>query len=271
MTPDIVSRDAVGLLPARSGVEPLPLDHVDEIVDHHTDEPPPQSPHSGHDEAHDAAAGQWRSIQAFHMNERGFADIAYHFGIAPDGAIYEGRSIFSRGAHSLHCNGRSIGVAFMMVDVLTDAAKTAFLELRDWLGDLHYDVAEVEPHSHCDATSCPGDTARAWISDGCPPPEGHPVPRPTPRPTRCADLPPGPPPNGLPLLREGSAGGVVRLVQQRLAELGHPPAHSRRADGSWDGLYGPSTAAEVRELQMSRQLVPDGIVGRQTWCALGVV
>jgi len=270
MTLEIITREQVGLTPPRPGMEPMAVSSVHKIVMHHTDEPPPNDPHSGHDEAHDAAAGQWRSIQAFHVNTRGYDDIAYHFGIAPDGAVYEGRALEWVGAHAgKECNPGSVGIAFLMVDVLTDAAKRAFLALRAYLTERGFDVHEVEPHSSCNPTECPGPTDRAWIAAGLPAPDGEPAPAPGPV-TSCAALPPGAPPHGLPLLKLGDHSNVVKIVQERLRELGHEPAHSRRSDGQWDGIFGPATLVAVKELQAASGLKVDGIVGRQTWCALGV-
>lgn len=267
---EIITREAVGLVPPKPGMDPMAVSSVHKIIAHHSDEPPPTDPHSGHDQAHDAAAGQVRSIQAFHMNTRGYDDIAYHFLIAPDGAVYEGREVQWVGAHAgRECNRGTLGVCFLMVDVLTDAAKEAFNDLRDELHSKGFDVHEVEPHSDCNPTQCPGDTDRAWIRDGCPRPHDQPHP-PSPHTLPCNSLEPGPPPHGLPLLREGATGNVVRLVQQRLLELGHPPTHSRKADGSWDGQFGPGTLAAVVAAQQGAHVQADGVVGRQTWCVLGV-
>lgn len=267
---EIVTREQCGLIAPKPGMDPMSVSSVHKLVMHHTDEPPPTDPHSAHDEAHDAAAGQWRSIQAFHMNTRGFDDIAYHYGIAPDGAVYEGRALQWVGAHAgKECNPGSVGVVFLMVEVLTDAAKRSWLALQARLVEAGFDVHEVEPHSSCNPTDCPGDADRAWIAEGTPAPGGEPVPAP-PATTACNALPPGPPPNGLPLLREGSTGNVVKILQQRLLELGHAPDNSRKADGQWDGIFGRSTFSAVQALQASHGLKVDGLVGRQTWCALGV-
>lgn len=266
-----VTRAECGLIPANEhGMTAMAVASVHKIVDHHSDEPPPNDPHSGHDEAHDAAAGQWRSIQGFHMHTRGYSDIAYHWGIAPDGVIYEGRSMAFVGAHAgKECNPGSIGIVFLMVDVLTDAAKRSFGELRSELEGRGFDLHEVEPHCDCNPTACPGPVNLAWVRAGCPAPDGEPNP-PTPPVGACNTIPAGPPPHGLPMLQQGSTGNVVKLVQQRLLELGHAPDHSRRADGQWDGIFGPATDGAVRALQMQHALQVDGKVGRQTWCVLGV-
>ncbi|CAI9401361.1 peptidoglycan-binding protein [Aestuariimicrobium sp. T2.26MG-19.2B] len=67
--------------------------------------------------------------------------------------------------------------------------------------------------------------------------------------------------SGRPTLRQGSSGPDVTFLQQRLSDLGY-----------WltvDGQFGPGTARTVRSFQQSQGLTADGIVGPDTWAALG--
>ncbi|GAB3821313.1 hypothetical protein GCM10028820_29380 [Tessaracoccus terricola] len=64
-----------------------------------------------------------------------------------------------------------------------------------------------------------------------------------------------------PTLRRGATGEDVRHLQQRLSFWGY----SLTADGQ----FGPATESMVRSFQRSRGLVADGVVGPQTWAALG--
>lgn len=57
-------------------------------------------------------------------------------------------------------------------------------------------------------------------------------------------------------------GDRVRQVQRALGEAGFSVAI--------DGLYGPGTAAAVRQFQGQRGLVADGVVGAETLAALGL-
>ena len=59
------------------------------------------------------------------------------------------------------------------------------------------------------------------------------------------------------VLRQGSSGGTVRLVQQKLNALGEKL--------STDGKYGASTAAAVERYQRRNGLTADGAVGKATW------
>ena len=62
------------------------------------------------------------------------------------------------------------------------------------------------------------------------------------------------------VLRQGSTGGAVKIVQAGLNGKGYPLVA--------DGIFGPATDSAVRRFQSSRGLVADGIVGPQTWNAL---
>ena len=78
----------------------------------------------------------------------------------------------------------------------------------------------------------------------------QPVPPPMPQPVHC------------PVLRQGSTGPAVVQLQTLLLAAGFSP-------GAIDGIFGPKTEAAVLAFQRSRNLVQDGIVGPQTWAALG--
>ena len=58
-----------------------------------------------------------------------------------------------------------------------------------------------------------------------------------------------------PLLREGSRGNVVKLIQQRVGT-------------SDDGIWGPKTTTAVKAYQTTHGLDADGIIGPKTWRAL---
>ena len=61
-------------------------------------------------------------------------------------------------------------------------------------------------------------------------------------------------------LRQGSKGDAVRVIQQRLSELGYSV--------SVDGNFGPGTASAVVAFQKKNNLGSDGVVGPGTWTAL---
>jgi peptidoglycan DL-endopeptidase CwlO len=61
-------------------------------------------------------------------------------------------------------------------------------------------------------------------------------------------------------VRPGDEGADVRRLQEALRRLNY--------NVTADGKYGPATVRAVRELQTSRSLVADGVVGRSTWAVL---
>ena len=75
---------------------------------------------------------------------------------------------------------------------------------------------------------------------------------------------------GQSVLRRGSYGRHVHLVQMALLDLGHAlPRSTASAEYSPDGRYGPETENAVRAFQRSVPgLFPDGVVGRKTMRAL---
>lgn len=68
----------------------------------------------------------------------------------------------------------------------------------------------------------------------------------------------------LPTLRKGDRGSEVELLQDTLKSLNFDP-------GPIDGIFGTKTKAAVKAFQKERGLSVDGIVGRQTWTALGLM
>lgn len=67
--------------------------------------------------------------------------------------------------------------------------------------------------------------------------------------------------SGYPILRQGSRGVYVCILQDGLTTLGYDT-------GGLDGVFGTNTANSVRAFQNRNGLVQDGIVGNLTWTAL---
>ncbi len=104
-----------------------------------------------------------RAIQAYHMDGRGFSDIAYNFLVAPDGRVYEGRKARDyaageiptdedtagkgvRGAHSQGTNTASMGVCLLgdFTSHLPPATQQhGVVTLLAWEADRH----GIDPHA----------------------------------------------------------------------------------------------------------------------------
>ncbi len=117
------------------------------------------------------APARVRQHQRFHIDDRGWADLAYHFIVDANGHVYEGRPVSAVGdtgtnydptGHFLVCaegdfNKQAIPAAQVaaMADVLAWGAAT-------------FGVAASTIRGHRDwaSTSCPGDGFYPLISDG---------------------------------------------------------------------------------------------------------
>ena len=64
--------------------------------------------------------------------------------------------------------------------------------------------------------------------------------------------------SGYPLVRQGSRGVYVCILQDGLTTLGYDT-------GGLDGVFGTRTSTAVRNFQTRNGLVSDGLVGNRTW------
>ncbi|MBO0560220.1 glycosyl hydrolase [Clostridium botulinum] len=69
--------------------------------------------------------------------------------------------------------------------------------------------------------------------------------------------------NVSPVCKQGARGGITKIVQQMLINIGYPV-------GSYgaDGVFGNGTVTAIKALQKDCNLSADGIVGKETWKAL---
>ena len=118
---------------------------------------------------HARCATIWRAWQAFHMNDRGWSDIAYNSGICPHGWRLEGRGIGVRSAANGTSAGNRRSYAFCYLggegDPLTDPAREAFLDEA-----ARYGVPLRWEHRDWKSTQCAGPAIRAWKLAGWPRP-----------------------------------------------------------------------------------------------------
>lgn len=66
---------------------------------------------------------------------------------------------------------------------------------------------------------------------------------------------------GYPLVRQGSRGVYVCILQDGLTTLGYNT-------GGLDGVFGDLTNSAVRNFQSKNGLIVDGLVGNNTWSTL---
>lgn len=148
---------------------------------HHTDM---QSCHSL-----DQCIKDMRIIQNFHMDDRGWNDIAYNYLIGEDGRVYEGRGWNSVGSHTLGWNDVSIAFSVMgnyTDHVPNDAAIAQIFGLMDCATSLKKLTPDFKMYGHRDVrpTSCPGEAFYKLIRTWKHYDHGKPV-KPTPTPPRA--------------------------------------------------------------------------------------
>lgn len=207
-----------------------------------------------------------RSVQRFHMNERGWNDIAYSWGIGQTDQgpmLFELRGLGVRTAANGTDEGNSKSHAlYFMVggnETVSEETLRAAVEFCASVGQpLRY------PHSHWKQTTCPGDRLRAWANDGFPLQSALQFP-PAPPPQDGQILMP---PSNRPTLSRGSTGRAVEVLQYMLRV-----AADQRINV--DGVFGPATELAVKNFQVfmraysgNQDISTDGIAGPQTWWLL---
>ena len=126
----------------------------------------------------------WRAHQNFHMDTRGWYDLAYNFGVCPHGFVFEGRGWTAQNGANRPENSStfSIAVDFDSNDEPIPAIVLALNELISEAAEVHGWAPRVRGHRDISSTSCPGDILYELVSSGtvayktAPPPD---VPDPT--------------------------------------------------------------------------------------------
>jgi tetratricopeptide (TPR) repeat protein len=167
----ILSRSLWRARPLRQD-DAVAMGRITRITVHHTGEGTPPGPAS---RATDAE--RMRNYQAFHVGERGWADIGYHFVIDPSGRIWEGREIRWQGAHAGNdaSNRGNIGVSLMgnFEHGPLNSAQRASLErlVRHLLSTYRVRRGELWTHQaikleyDLPGTACPGRHLRAYVAE----------------------------------------------------------------------------------------------------------
>ena len=101
-----------------------------------------------------------KSVERHHMDTNGWNNIGYHYLIAPNGDIYEGRPDNVSGAHVKHKNTGNIGINVWCNSNVEHITREQFNSLSDIIKMLmdKYSIVIDEVYGHKDLgnTSCPG-------------------------------------------------------------------------------------------------------------------
>ena len=102
------------------------------------------------------------TIRRWHVVERGWSDIGYHYVIGLDGSIQKGRLNNVQGAHTKGHNKNSLGICYIggcdkdmnPKDTRTDEQKRSFLILLEGLKSI-YPKATIHGHNEFSDKACP--------------------------------------------------------------------------------------------------------------------
>ena len=102
------------------------------------------------------------TIKRWHVRDRGWSDIGYHYVIGLDGKIEAGRPVSKIGAHAKGYNKTSIGICYIgglsenkrAKDTRTEAQKNALIKLIKTLKNI-YPSASLHGHKEFANKACP--------------------------------------------------------------------------------------------------------------------
>lgn len=199
-----------------------------------------------------------QGMRNFHVNSRGFQDIAQHLTLFPDGKWVTGRPFYKAPASIKGWNTGALAVEMignfdipgtgayndLGYDVLEGEQKTSVLQLIKWFGN-KYGYQNIKFHREGPGVgkTCPGTSInkQQLINEA----EGNIEPE---------KIVVG---GNTMVLRRGNRGSAVRHLQMNLKGLAFNC-------GIPDGIYGKATEDAVRRFQTIHNLSVDGIAGSQT-------
>jgi hypothetical protein len=124
------------------------------------------------DFGHEHCASLVRGIQNFHMDSRGWSDIAYNFVICPHGYTFEGRGLnVINGANGTNAANRSSHAIMWMAgggNAFSDSEKLEFRQCVKYVDENTLAPDAAVGHRDHKSTECPGNERYGWIHDGMP-------------------------------------------------------------------------------------------------------
>lgn len=119
---------------------------------------------------HSTCLSVLRGAQNFHMDGRGWTDLAYNFVVCPHGHAFEGRGFARNGANgTAHWNKHTYTILWLVGqgDVVSDRQRAdmarAAADVYDWCRFAGGAAAKRRGHRDVRSTACPGDMI-IWIS-----------------------------------------------------------------------------------------------------------
>ena len=209
--------------------------------------------------AHDDVA----VMRRWHVDDRGWNDVGYHFFIKKDGTVQPGRDLektpaaqrgHNAGTNAICQHGLALGR-------FTRGQYRSVIALCREIDDALDGMVSFHGHSEVSSKACPVFPYRVVLGLDD---HGEMIYAPSETPLQGGDAPSGPQPetpvSPRPTLRLMARGVDVELLQVLLVEAGH--------ETDIDGIFGRHTEMLVRDFQSAKALTADGVVGPRTWAAL---
>lgn len=181
---NLVTRKQWGAVKPRD-ITLLPKNAVDTIVYHYT------AADADVQTDHRNCTARVRGVQRFHMETRGWNDIAYSFLPCKHGFVFEGRGYQAQTAATGNDNDHTLAVCFLGGDKanrddVTNEGRRAEVEITQAIESFYKRRLKYRGHRDFMSTSCPGDELYSYVRSRTfadrvaskPPPTGWPVPVP---------------------------------------------------------------------------------------------
>lgn len=140
-------------------------------------------------------------VKRWHVEDRGWSDIGYHYLIDRDGTVKQGRPLSRTGAHVRGHNTGTVGISLFgardstahddFQNHFTPAQDMALRALIAELRSKYPSITSITGHNEYAAKACPGFQVAKWLespwSVPAPQPRITPTPQPAPHPKRVPD------------------------------------------------------------------------------------
>lgn len=121
---------------------------------------------------HSKCAALVRGTQNFHMDGRGWSDIAYNFLTCPHGYVFEGRGLNvingANGTNAANATSHAITCISGEGNDFPDSQKSGFRDCVAYIADRTAAPDRCVGHRDHKSTACPGDARYNWVHQGMP-------------------------------------------------------------------------------------------------------
>lgn len=102
----------------------------------------------------------WEGIRDYHVGQRGWSDIGYHYGVGPEGSVWRLRPVTRSGAHVLSRNRHTVGVVLLgnydVEDPMANGLPVAAQVVRVLVERFKLKAEHIRFHREFQDKTCPG-------------------------------------------------------------------------------------------------------------------